>query len=78
MIKLVLLLSVFVTQLSYAEIWEKPPYKPDENHLPKGQIIYHKQAQEEAPREKKKKDEVKEEKFQKIDENRKENEESTQ
>jgi hypothetical protein len=40
--------GLFFSQAGLAEIWEKPPYRPDENHLPR--IIYLKQAQEESPR----------------------------
>lgn len=59
--KIVCALTLFYSGLSLAEIWEKPPYRPDENHLP--HIIYQRQAQEEAPgtpvKQEKKKDQEK-------------------
>ena len=47
--KIVCLLMVVYSGFGLAEIWERPPYRPDENHLP--HIIYQRQAQEEAPSE---------------------------
>lgn len=44
---------------AFSEIWERPPYTPDENHLPRMTI----EAQEEEEKsEKKKQDRKKEEK----------------
>lgn len=41
---------MFVTSVfAQAEVWIKPPYKPDENHLPKETIVP-REAQEEAPK----------------------------
>lgn len=45
------LLFLFATSaLAQAEIWVKPPYKPDENHLPRETMVP-REAQEEKPTE---------------------------
>lgn len=45
------MIFLFVTSaLAQAEIWVKPPYKPDENHPPHEAVIP-REAQEEAPAE---------------------------
>jgi hypothetical protein len=42
---------LFMTSaLAQAELWVRPPYKADENHLPKERVIP-REAQEEAPQE---------------------------
>ena len=32
--KIIILTGILLSTLSRAEIWEPPPYQPDENHLP--------------------------------------------
>lgn len=45
---ILLIYLAMVTSAATAEIWEKPPYRPDENHLPK-EALHTKQAQEARP-----------------------------
>lgn len=45
--KFIILFSLTLPAISSADVWQKPPYRPDENHLP--HVIYHRQAQEENP-----------------------------
>jgi len=68
--------------VAQAELWVKPPYKPDENHPP---ILMPKEAQEESPKEiqdSKRHQEVQrpgaERELEKIDDQMNEGEESSQ
>lgn len=45
-----LLTLLFFAAPTYAEIWERPPYIPDENHLPPESTMRRIQEQEERPR----------------------------
>lgn len=78
-------LFFFASAIVHADVWVKPPYKPDENHPPiSDEITYPKEAQEEAPVESdtKKHQEVMkpniENGLDKIDDQLNEGEESTQ
>lgn len=73
---------VLLTILSFnahAAVWEKPPYRPDENHLPKEEIMM-KEAQEERPDKSKieKEKTSKEQDFEVIDDAMKEENELSQ
>lgn len=50
-----LLTLLFFTAPTYAEIWERPPYVPDENHLPPEYNMRRIQEQEETPQKQEKK-----------------------
>jgi hypothetical protein len=32
--KTLLMISIMLSFTTHAEVWERPPYQPDENHLP--------------------------------------------
>ncbi len=58
--KLIILTGMIYSLVGQTEIWEPPPYQPDENHLPPEERI--KQEQEEKPSPVKADQQVKEEK----------------
>lgn len=62
---------------AHAEIWEKPPYRPDENHLPREELNL-REAQEERNLKEEKKKENTTKTFREIDDEMKEGEELSQ
>lgn len=65
------------TVSAWSEVWQKPPYLPDENHLPKEEVLIREAQEEKLDKENKK--EIKETpEFQQIEDEMNERTESGQ